>query len=334
MARSLWQRSRCGRRIASISAALAGACRRRPHDGADTASGHCGEHPEPRGLPKICCPGPGNHRNAIACRAPGRHSAPNLHCTGCIRTALDLDLAGDHPRARAPPSLTRYSSSPASPAPRSRPAPTGPIIRGLDSYRVRIQENGIGTHDVSALPKITPFRSTRSRPIARGRARPGDVALRRAGDRRRRQRRERAHSEFIPKGGFSGRIIGGYSSVDNGADGAIKVTAGSGGVAVHADAFKRDADDYSSPHGRRSTLSSTARASLGASLVGTDGFFGVSFSPSPASMASPARKPTRAHAHRHGAEQSAGEGRVACPQPGIETVRFWFGASAATATTS
>jgi iron complex outermembrane receptor protein len=31
------------------------------------------------------------------------------------------------------------------------PGADRPIIRGLDSYRVRIQENGIGTHDVSAI---------------------------------------------------------------------------------------------------------------------------------------------------------------------------------------
>ena len=31
------------------------------------------------------------------------------------------------------------------------PGANRPIIRGLDSYRIRIQENGIGTHDVSAI---------------------------------------------------------------------------------------------------------------------------------------------------------------------------------------
>ena len=42
------------------------------------------------------------------------------------------------------------------------PGANRPVIRGLDNYRVRVQENGIGSHDVSALSEdhavpIDPF---------------------------------------------------------------------------------------------------------------------------------------------------------------------------------
>ena len=83
---------------------------------------------------------------------------------------------------------------------------------------------------------------------------------------------------FIPKGGFAGRIVGGFTSVDDGADGALSATAGSGGIAVHADGFKRSADDYQSPRGTvLNSFVESEGASIGASLIGTDGFVGVSY---------------------------------------------------------
>jgi hypothetical protein len=49
--------------------------------------------------------------------------------------------------------------------------------------------------------------------------------------------------EIIPTRGFSIETRGGLNSVDHGADGAFKVTAGAGSFAVHADAFKPRAED-------------------------------------------------------------------------------------------
>ena len=159
------------------------------------------------------------------------------------------------------------------------PGANRPIIRGLDSYRIRTQENGIGTHDVSAISEdhaipVDPLSADRVE-VVRGPAtlRYGSQAIGGVVS----VENERIPT-FIPRGGFSGRVIGGYSSVDDGADGAMSATAGSGGVAIHADAFKRDADDYQSPRG--TVLNSFVKsegASVGASLIGTDGFLGASF---------------------------------------------------------
>ena len=75
------------------------------------------------------------------------------------------------------------------------PGANRPIIRGLDNYRVRIQENGIATHDVSNLSEdhaipIDPFLG---RP-GRGGARPGDATLRQPGHRRRRRCHQQPYS--------------------------------------------------------------------------------------------------------------------------------------------
>jgi len=211
------------------------------------------------------------------------------------------------------------------------PGANRPIIRGLDSYRVRTQENGIGTHDVSAISEdhaipIDPLAADRVE-VVRGpatlrygsQAIGGVVAV----------ENERIPT-FIPGGGFTGRIIGGYSSVDSGADGAISATAGSGGFAIHADAFKRDADDYQSPRGTvLNSFVDSEGASVGASLIGPGGFVGVSFTRFASLYGIPGEEAEEGHVPRIDMEQdkvqAKGEWRVR--DSGIEAIRFWFGAS-------
>jgi iron complex outermembrane receptor protein len=128
------------------------------------------------------------------------------------------------------------------------PGANRPIIRGLDSYRVRVQENGIGSGDVSSLSEdhavpIDPYSAERVE-VVRGPATlrygsgsiGGVVAVENG-----------RIPTAIPEGGVSGAIQGGLSSVDEGRDGAFRVTGGGNGVAIHADAFKRQADDYDTP---------------------------------------------------------------------------------------
>ena len=155
-----------------------------------------------------------------------------------------------------------------------------PIIRGLDTYRVRVQENGIGTGDVAALSEdhaipIDPNSASRIE-VVRGpatlrygsQAIGGVVAV----------ENDRIPSA-IPKGGFSGEIRGGLSSVDEGRDGAFRATAGSNGVAVYADGFKRQAEDYDTPRGRQlNSYVDSEGGALGISMVGLSGFLGVSIS--------------------------------------------------------
>lgn len=155
-----------------------------------------------------------------------------------------------------------------------------PIIRGLDSYRVRTQENGIGTHDVAALSEdhaipVDPSAADRVE-VVRGPAtlRYGSQAI--GGVVSIENNRIPA---FVPPRGFSAEMKGGLSSVDEGRDGAFAVTAGDGNVVVHADAFHRRAEDYDTPHGRQAnSFVDSDGFSLGTSYVWSSGFVGVAFS--------------------------------------------------------
>ena len=212
------------------------------------------------------------------------------------------------------------------------PGANRPIIRGLDSYRVRTQENGIGTHDVAAISEdhaipIDPLAADRVE-VVRGPAtlRYGSQAIGGVVA----AENERIPT-FIPKGGFSGRIMGGLTSVDDGADGAIERDGRRG---RHRRACRRLQARRPRTTSRRaarcSTASSTARAPRSAPR---------SSAPT-ASSASPSRafaslygipgeeaRGRRRSAHRHGAGQGHGQGRMARARAGVEAVRFWFGAS-------
>jgi iron complex outermembrane receptor protein len=211
------------------------------------------------------------------------------------------------------------------------PGANRPIIRGLDSYRVRTQENGIGTHDVAAISEdhaipLDPLAADRVE-VVRGPAtlRYGSQAI--GGVVAAENGRI---PTFIPKGGFSGRIVGGFTSVDDGADGALSATSGSGGVAVHADGFKRSANDYQSPRGTvLNSFVESEGASIGTSLIGTDGFVGVSFTRFASLYGIPGKEAEEGVNPRIDMEQNKfmakGEWRVR--SSGVDAIRFWFGAS-------
>lgn len=205
-----------------------------------------------------------------------------------------------------------------------------PVIRGLDNYRVRVQENGIGSHDVSALSEdhavpIDPFSADRIE-VVRGPAtlRYGSQAIggvvNASNDR---------ILEIIPPRGFSVETRGGLSSADKGADGAFKVTSGTGNFAVHADAFTRHAGDYATPAGRQfNTFVDSDGFAVGASAIGLDGFIGIAFSRYNSLYGIPGKDAIDARTRidmQQDKIQSRGEWRVR--DYGIEAIRFWFGAS-------
>jgi iron complex outermembrane recepter protein len=205
------------------------------------------------------------------------------------------------------------------------PGANRPVIRGLDNFRVRVQENGIGSHDVSALSEdhavpIDPFAADQIE-VVRGPAtlRYGSQAIggvvNAINDR---------IPQVIPPRGFSVETRGGLNSVDRGADGAFKVTAGSGAFAVHADAFKRHAGDYETPRGRMTnSFVDNEGFSVGGSLVGPQGFIGIAFTRYEALYGIPAED-ARIDMIQNKI-QSRGEWRV--DGMGIEAIRYWFGAS-------
>jgi len=208
------------------------------------------------------------------------------------------------------------------------PGANRPIIRGLDSYRIRTQENGIGTHDVAAISEdhaipIDPF-SARQVEVVRG---PGTLRygsqaiggiVNATNDR---------IPDFVPPSGIKAELMGGISSVDDGRDGGFQVTTGSGGVALHADAFKRRSDDYDTPHGvQPNTYVESEGGALGGSLVGSDGFIGLSYSRFASLYGIPGEEAVEENSRIDMAQTkllSKGEWR---PQAnGVDAVRYWFG---------
>jgi iron complex outermembrane receptor protein len=203
-----------------------------------------------------------------------------------------------------------------------------PIIRGLDNYRVRIQEDGIAVHDVSNLSEdhaipIDPFSADQVE-VVRGPAtlRYGSQAIggvvNATNDR---------IPAFVPPHGISAEITGGMTSADDGRDGAFQVTAGSDGLALHADGFKRRAEDYDTPDGVQfNSFVQSDGGALGGSLIGPDGFIGISYSRFASLYGIP------------GAEAEDERGRIDLAQDkilskgewrpkanGIEAIRYWFG---------
>ncbi|MGH1417539.1 MAG: TonB-dependent receptor [Hyphomicrobiaceae bacterium] len=210
------------------------------------------------------------------------------------------------------------------------PGASRPVIRGLDNYRVRVQENGIGSHDVSALSEdhavpVDPFASEQIE-VIRGPAtlRYGSQAIGGvvASENGRIPTR-------IPETGFSGKVIGDYSSVDRGKNGGFKATAGARGIAVHADGFIRRSDDYDTPRGKQfNTSVETESGALGGSIIGQSGYFGLSLSRYQSFYGIPGEEATELMPRIDLLQdrlQARGELNVR--SNGIEAVRFWFGAS-------
>ena len=208
------------------------------------------------------------------------------------------------------------------------PGADRPIIRGLDSYRIRTQENGIGTHDVANLSEdhaipIDPFAADQIE-VVRGPAtlRYGSQAIGGVVD-----VTNSRIPEFVPRNGFSGEIRGGLSSVDDGRDGGFKVTAGASNFAAHADAFKRETGDYDTPAGRQlNSFVNSDGFSVGTSYIANQGFVGVAFSRFTGLYGIPgeaaADERTRIDLQQDKVT-SNGEWRVR--DYGVEAIRFWFG---------
>lgn len=210
------------------------------------------------------------------------------------------------------------------------PGANRPVIRGLDTYRVRVQENGIGSHDVSALSEdhvvpIDPFTAKRIEVIRGpatlrygGQAFGGVVAV----------ENDRIPS-VIPPGGISGEIKGDLSSVDEGKNGAARITAGGGGFAVHADGFIRRSEDYDTPRGTQfNTFAESEGGAVGASLIGPNGFIGVSLQRYQFLYGLPGEEARELRPRLDGDQdriQAKGEWNI--NGPAIKAARFWFGAS-------
>jgi iron complex outermembrane recepter protein len=210
------------------------------------------------------------------------------------------------------------------------PGANRPVIRGLDTYRVRTQENGIGTHDVAALSEdhavpIDPSAADQVE-VVRGPAtlRYGSQAIGGVVS-----VITSRIPEALPRNGVDAEVKGGVSSADRGRDGGFKVTAGAGNVVVHADAFGRQAGDYATPHGRQAnTFVDSNGFSLGTSLVGRDGFIGVAFTRFNSLYGIPGVEAAASRSRINlGQDKVTTKGEWRVRGFGIEAIRYWFGAS-------
>src|SRR5207253_904060 len=146
------------------------------------------------------------------------------------------------------------------------PGTQRPVLRGLDDFRVRVQENGVGTMDVSdlgqdhgvpldplAIQKVQILRGPDA--LRYGAQAVGGIV-------------EATNNRIpfaAPPGGWQTQILGATTTVDRGAEGGALIDAGSRDFAFHADVYGRKGNDYFIPsypylfppiRRRRSTASS------------------------------------------------------------------------------
>jgi iron complex outermembrane receptor protein len=157
------------------------------------------------------------------------------------------------------------------------PGASRPIVRGQDSFRVRVLENGLGTADVSAISgdhgvPVNPLAARRIE-VIRGPAtlRYGGGAIAGAVN---------VLTHLVPRRSdepFSGEVYLGWGSVADQGDAAAQLEGALGPIALHADGLLRRSDDYDLP-GRdaRQDNTDTAVGSVGggAAYVGEKGRFG------------------------------------------------------------
>ncbi len=205
-----------------------------------------------------------------------------------------------------------------------------PIVRGLDNFRVRLQENGVGAMDVSAIGEdhgvpIDPLAAQKVE-VLRGPStlRWGTQAIGGVVD---------VSNNRIPtlatRPGLSFESRGAMTSLDRGGEAAVLLDARGEQVAIHADAYRRVGSDYATPSGRQAnTALSMEGASVGASWLFDSGYVGAALTqfnslyrvPGDEAAANGVRidmQQTRATAK---GEFNIGGGY-------LQTVRFWFGAT-------
>ncbi len=157
-----------------------------------------------------------------------------------------------------------------------------PIIRGLDNFRVRVQENGVGAHGVSEVSEdhgipIDPLAAQRIE-VVRGPAtlRYGSQAIGGVVN----VINNRVPTA-MPENLIDGEAFASFNSVNNGVEGGGLFDIGAGNFASHFDWFYRDTEDYDIPRApgeQDNTQNETLGVSGGGSIVFDDGFIGAAVS--------------------------------------------------------
>jgi iron complex outermembrane receptor protein len=240
-------------------------------------------------------------------------------------------LGGDELQRRTAASLADLlATQPGVAASTFAPGASRPNIRGLDDYRVRVQENGIGTHDASDFSQdhqvpVDPLVAD-SVELIRGPAtlRYGNQAIGGVVN----ATNNRIPQNLVPDH-FSARLKGGTTSVAHGIDGAASVDASGENIAIHADAFGRNAGDYRIPGGvQANTRLRSAGQSVGGSWIFDSGYIGTAIQHITSIYHIPGISEASQNT-RISLEQTkvTSKGEWRAPVEGIDAVRFAFGIS-------
>ena len=223
-------------------------------------------------------------------------------------------------------------------------AASRPVVRGLDNYRVRIQENGIASGDVSEIGEdhgvtIDPL-IARQMEVIRGpatlrwgsQAIGGVVSV-----------ENNRIPTFIPPRGVSGEFRTGFTTVDRGREGVVLLDAGGGNFAMHADAFARRAEDYRIPSypylyppdpapvvdgEQPNSRVRRSGQSVGASYVFDRGFIGAAVSQFASLYSVPGIEATETNTRIDMRQTKwTGKGEYRPLGGPIDAIRFWVGAS-------
>lgn len=219
-----------------------------------------------------------------------------------------------------------------------------PIIRGLDNYRVRIQENGIGASGVSEIGEdhavpLDPL-SAQTVEVIRGPAtlRYGSQAIGGVVN-----AENNRIPTMIPQRGFALEGRGSVTTVDRGREGAVLLDAGGGNFAIHADIWGRNAGDYKIPSypylnpedpaplvgkWQPNSAHQSNGNSIGGSLVFERGFFGFAYTNYEAKYQVPGQEATETRTNIDMKQSKfTGKGEVRPNSNGIEAIRYWFGST-------
>ncbi|MDB5521517.1 MAG: putative outer rane hemin/siderophore receptor protein [Tardiphaga sp.] len=242
-------------------------------------------------------------------------------------------------------------------------ASSRPIIRGLDSNRVGIVENGIGGGGVSDLGEdhfvpIDPF-ATNQVEVIRGPAalRYGSTSIggvvsatnNRIPDALPACAAAPFQSYGLPvkaaplaqPGCVTAETRTSFNSVDRGVEGGVLLDAGGGNVAVHADVYGRKGGDYFIPaypylndpnqpfDGKQAnSRTQTSGGSIGGSYIFDGGFIGAAITQNDALYGIPGIEPSSTRT-RIDARQTkfTAKGEYRPDSAAIDAVRFWLGAT-------
>lgn len=231
-------------------------------------------------------------------------------------------------------------------------ASSRPIIRGLDVNRVGIVENGIGSNGASDLGEdhfvpIDPL-ATNQVEVIRGPAtlRYGSQSIGGVVSASNNRIPETLPCSAVPSIQTYGYNVkapvlspsnpcasfetrSSLSSVDQGREGAVLLDAAGNNVAIHADAYARKTEDYSTPHGiQRNTATQSIGGSVGGSYFFDGGFIGAAVTQTNSLYRIPGTEGEEVGT-RIDAKQTkvTMKGEYRPDSAAIDAIRFWAGAT-------